>query len=93
MSNSVWTVEALPQGDEIRKDGKFADLSDVERILNSHEVLVDALNEAIKDLVASRNNAHSAAKTDDRWEGVASILDERIDACREAVAQSQSSAC
>lgn len=91
MTYAKWTVEALPQGDEIRKDGKIADLSDVERILNSHDVLVDALNEAIKDLVASRNNAQSAAKTDDRWEGVASILDERIDACREAIAQAQPS--
>lgn len=40
-----WEIVALPQGDEIMKNGKVASTDEAERILNYHERLVDMVAE------------------------------------------------
>lgn len=59
------------------------------RSANSHYALVEALEEAIKDLVCTRNSARHAAKDDARWEGVGDVLENRIIACRTVLKQAK----
>ena len=47
--------------------------------------LYDALSEAIKDMICTRNSAWHAAQTDPRWEGVSDILSSRINDCQAAL--------
>lgn len=43
-----WEIVALPQGDEIMKNGKVASTDEAERILNYHHRLREALSETQK---------------------------------------------
>jgi hypothetical protein len=47
--------------------------------------LLAELEEARIDLLLVRNSARDAAKTDPRWEGVAEILDKRVQAADAAI--------
>lgn len=51
------------------------------------DALLEALTEALKDLRIYQMNARSAARTDDRWEGVAEAIQPRIDGGEAAIAK------
>lgn len=42
-----WEVIALPQGDEVRKNGKWVSSSQLEEVLNYHDRLVEALRDVV----------------------------------------------
>lgn len=101
MSNPVWTIEALPQGDEIKKDGKAADHDEVLRILNSqnrsvahlqksNQVLSQALEEAIDDFSAIKEGLEISGQGDEGIMSVCQILDERVRELQDSLNQANS---
>ena len=87
---SKWEFSALPQGDELRKDGRLvASYREAEAILNSHHRLVDALDNAVKDLVAYQVNARIASTYNSKWEGVSELVQPTIDSARAALAKAR----
>ena len=85
-----WEFSALPQGDELRKDGRLVvSYREAEAILNTHDRLVDALDNAVKDLVAYQVNARMALKSDGRWDGVSELVQPTIDSGQAALSKAR----
>jgi hypothetical protein len=63
------------------------DVDDVKNanIIAAAPELLEALQEAVKDLVAYQINARKAAKINNRWEGVAEAVQPSIDKARDAI--------
>ena len=69
----------VPEGERDEYARKFSMVEDLE----------SALDDCVKDLVAYQIKARHAAKTNDRWEGVAETIQPRIDAGRRALARTR----
>lgn len=67
------------------KHGEPEAYDEISRLRAENERLREALDEAIRDLVCTRNSAWHAAQTDHRWKGVSAELNRRIEACRIAL--------
>lgn len=59
------------------------------RLIAAAPELLEALREASTDLLIAANNARHAAKTDQRWEGVAEKLMARREQCEAAIAKAE----
>lgn len=55
------------------------------KLVSAAPELLDALQEAVKDLVAYQINSRNAAKINNRWEGCAEAVQSSIDKAREAI--------
>lgn len=57
-----WEIVALPQGDEIMKNGKVASVDEASRILNYHERLREALDNLLVDYTPKDGSDYRAAR-------------------------------
>lgn len=57
-----------------------------EKLRSAAPLLLEALQELVKDAVAAQWNMRAAAKADPRWDGCAEVFQPRIDAARAAIA-------
>jgi len=57
--------------------------------VNSHDALLEACKESLKDLIIYQANARDACKTDKRWEGVAEAVQPTVDKIRGAISETK----
>lgn len=76
-----------------RTNGLSSGLSD-NQIANANLIaaapeLYDALDKAVKDLVAAQVNARVASRTDSQWIGVSEVIQKSVDSARKALAKAR----